>query len=31
MRVFDNDIKRNIYTYNDRNNNVCVHYEKKDH
>ena len=30
-RVFNNNIKRNIYTHNDRNNNVCVYYEKKDH
>ena len=30
-RVFDNNIKRNVYTHNDRNNNVCVHYKKKDH
>ena len=30
-RVFDNNIKRNVYTHDDRNNNVCVYYEKKDH
>ena len=30
-RVFDNDIKRNVYTHNNRNNNMCVHYEKKSH
>ena len=30
-RVFDNNIKRNVYTHNDRNNNVYVHYKKKDH
>ena len=30
-RVSDNDIKRNVHTHNDRNNDVCVHYKKKDH
>ena len=30
-RVFDNDIKRNVHTHNDRSNDVCVHYEKKGH
>ena len=30
-RVFDNDIKRNVYTHNDRNNNMCVYCEKKDY
>ena len=30
-RAFDNNIKRNVYTHNNRNNNVCVYYEKKDH
>ena len=30
-RAFDNDIKRNVYTHNNRNNDVCVHYEKKDY
>ena len=30
-RVSDNNIKRNVYTHNDRNNNVCVHYKKKDY
>ena len=30
-RVFNNDIKRNVNTHNDRNNNVYVHYKKKDH
>ena len=30
-RVFDNDIKRNVYTHNNRNNNVCVYYKKKDY
>ena len=29
--AFDNDIKRNVYTHNNRNNDVCVHYEKKDY
>ena len=31
MRASDNDIKRNVYMYDNRNNNVCVHYEKKGH
>ena len=30
-RVFNNDIKWNVYTHNNRNNDVCVHYEKKNH
>ena len=30
-RVFNNNIKRNVYTYNDRNNNMCVHCEKKNY
>ena len=30
-RAFDNNIKRNINTYNDRNNDVCVYYKKKDY
>ena len=30
-RVSDNNIKRNVYTHNNRNNNVCVHYKKKDY
>ena len=30
-RVFDNNIKRNVYTHNDRNNNVYVYCEKKDY
>ena len=30
-RVSDNNIKRNVYTYNDRNNNMCVHCEKKNY
>ena len=30
-RASDNNIKRNVYTHNDRNNNVCVYYEKKGH
>ena len=30
-RVSDNDIKRNVYTHDDRNNNVCVYCEKKDY
>ena len=30
-RVSDNNIKRNFNTYNDRNNNVCVYYKKKDY
>ena len=30
-RVFNNNIKRNVYTHNNRNNNVCVYYKKKDH
>ena len=31
MRVFNNNIKRNVYTHNNRNNNMCVYYEKKDY
>ena len=27
--IFNNNIKRNAYTYNDRNNNVCIYYKKK--
>ena len=30
-RVFNNNIKRNVYTHNNRNNDMCVHYEKKDY
>ena len=30
-RVFNNNIKRNVNTHNNRNNNVCVHYKKKNH
>ena len=30
-RAFNNDIKRNVNTHNDRNNNVCVYYKKKDY
>ena len=30
-RVFDNNIKRNVYTHNNRNNNICVYYKKKDY
>ena len=30
-RVFNNDIKRNVHTHNNRNNDVCVHYKKKDY
>ena len=30
-RVSDNNIKRNVYTHNNRNNDMCVHYKKKDH
>ena len=30
-RVFNNNIKRNVYTHNNRNNNVCVYYKKKNH
>ena len=29
MRVFNNNIKRNAYTYNDRNNNIYIYYKKK--
>ena len=28
-RASDNDIKRNVYTHNNRNNDMCVHCEKK--
>ena len=28
-RVFNNDIKRSVYTYNNRNNDVYIHYKKK--
>ena len=31
MRVFNNNIKRNVYMHNNRNNNVCVYYKKKDY
>ena len=31
MRVSDNDIKRNVYTHNNRNNDMCVYYEKKNY
>ena len=30
-RVFDNNIKRNVYTHDDRNNDICVYCEKKDY
>ena len=30
-RVSDNNIKRNVYTYNDRNNNIYIYCEKKDY
>ena len=30
-RVFNNNIKRNAYTHNNRNNNVYIHYKKKNH
>ena len=30
-RVFNNNIKRNVYTHNNRNNNICVYYKKKNH
>ena len=30
-RVFNNNTKRNVYTHNNRNNDVCVHYKKKDY
>ena len=30
-RAFNNDIKRNVYTHNNRNYNICVHYKKKDY
>ena len=30
-RVFDNNIKRNVYTHNNRNNNVYIYCEKKDY
>ena len=30
-RVFDNNIKRNANTHNDRNNDICVYYKKKDY
>ena len=30
-RVFNNNIKRNVYTHNNRNNDVCVYYKKKDY
>ena len=30
-RVSDNNIKRNVHTHDDRNNNVCVYCEKKGH
>ena len=29
MRVFNNNIKRNAYMYNDYNNNVYIYCEKK--
>ena len=28
-RVFNNNIKWNVYTHNNRNNDICVHYKKK--
>ena len=31
MRVFNNNIKRSVYTHNDRNNDVCVRCKKKDY
>ena len=30
-RASNNNIKRNVHMHNNRNNNVCVHYKKKDH
>ena len=30
-RASDNNIKRNVYTHNNRNNNICVYYKKKDY
>ena len=30
-RVFDNNIKRNVNIYNNRNNNVCVYCKKKNY
>ena len=30
-RASNNDIKRNVHTHNNRNNDICVHYEKKNH
>ena len=30
-RVFNNNIKRNVYTHNNRNNNVYIYCEKKDY
>ena len=30
-RVFNNNIKRNVYTHNNRNNDVCVYYKKKNY
>ena len=30
-RVFNNNIKRNIYTHDDRNNDIYIYYKKKDY
>ena len=30
-RAFDNNIKRNVYTHNNRNNDMYVYYKKKGH
>ena len=30
-RAFDNNIKRNVHTHNDRNNDICIYCKKKDH
>ena len=30
-RVFNNNIKRNVYTHNNRNNDIYIHYKKKDY
>ena len=30
-RFFNNNIKRNVYTHNNRNNNVYIYCEKKDY
>ena len=30
-RAFNNNIKRNVYTHNNRNNDIYVYYKKKDY